>query len=441
MSFIGQERAAVEQMPALLSIHPIRKVLTTALIDDWCVRAQHSWRDRIFTPVVTLLSCMVKQLQGSSARQIEQLNALFETKTLQCDGSDFCQARRRLPLSIFQHAVGHLAGHVEKSSGYGLRIVYVDGTTTPLPRTPENAAVFGFAPNQRGRSVLPVARMLLLISAATGAVCDAVCAPFRMGELRLFRVLLLRLDRPSLLIGDALFSAYWVLALARHKGHHVISPPQPHRLNRLVCKLGSGDELHQWEKPPKAPLEFPAHLWRLVPQQQSVRVIRRTLARRGYRDLKLVLCTTLLDVQTYSADEIVGLYLKRWNVECDIRTLKMHHGLARLTTRKPANVLREFFSILLAYNTVRCLMANSGDARSLSHRQCVALIVHVSAAMAFAPPHQLSRLYDQLLDALGLSKLKTRPRGPEPRALIHRGKPYPIFRSSRAEWRAKRQAG
>ena len=440
MSGIDRFVVPVQENVIPVAVHPIRRVLTNEIVEAWCSKARHGWRARVFTPVVTLMACLAKHLEGSSARQIEHAAvATSDSSTSTPDGADFCQARRRLPLSIFQRAVRLVANAAEQQASAlwrGRHVCYVDGTTMPLPRSKMNSAIFGFAPNQRGRSVLPVVRVLLLVSAATGAVLDSVCAPYRFGELRMLRVLFARLSNPGVLVGDALFSAYWVLALAAQRDCHFICPPQQQRaLTSPIKRLGWRDELYRWSKPVNLPKGFPAHHWSDVPEELMVRVIRRTLRRRGYRDQTLVLCTTLLDPKAWPAGEIVAQYLRRWDVELDIRTLKNEHGLARLNTKSPHAVMREIQSALLAHNTVRHLMSASGSARHLSHTQSLSLIIATAHAMSYAPPARLLDLYKRLLAQIGNSILSQNTRPPEPRAVIHRGKPYRLLRGSRSEWR------
>jgi hypothetical protein len=445
MSGIDRSNVDVQEKVVPIAIHPVRRVLTDERIEEWCARAGHVWRARVFDPVVTLMACVVKHLHNSSARQIEHASIpVYRIGQAVPDGADFCQARRRLPLSVFQKAVRFLA-HASEQKAFALwrgrRVLFIDGTTMPLPRTKENGDIFGFAPNHRGRSVLPVVRVLLLVSAATGAVLDSVCAPYRFGELRMLRVLFARMSGPSVLIGDALFSAYWVLAMSAQRDCHFICPPQQQRgLHCPLKRLGWRDELHQWSRPVYMPKGFPPHLWSRVPEVQTVRVIRRTLRRRGYRDRTLVLCTTLLDPQVWPAAEIFAQYLRRWSVELDIRTLKNEHGLARLGTKTPLIVMREIQSVLLAHNTVRYLMSASGcPTRRLSHIQSIELINATAHAMSFAPPRRLIDLYEKLLLQISTSILSQFARLPEPRAVIHRGKPYRLLRCSRSEWRNRQR--
>lgn len=444
MSAIGHLSSELQEKLSPIAVHPVREILTNERIANWCDRNRHVWRNCVFTPAVTLTACLVKHLQGNSTRQIEHAAIpVANVGESTPDGADFCQARLRLPLPIFQKAVRLLANAAEQRGAAlwrGHSVFFVDGTTAPLPRTKSNCAIFGFAPNQRGRSTLPIARMLLLVSAATGAVLDSVCAPYRFGELRLLRVIIARLSGPAVLIGDALFSAYWVLAMAAQRDCHFICPtPHQRALNNPLKRLGWRDELHRWDKPEKMPEGFPSHQWKNIPEDLTIRVIRRTLRRRGYRDRTLVLCTTLLNPKEWPATEIFTQYLRRWDIELDIRTLKREHGLARLGTKTPRAIMREIQSVLLAHNAVRYLMSASGSARHLSHTQSLSLINATARAMNYVAPIRLREMHMKLLVQIGSSILTQCARLPEPRAIIHRGKPYRFLRSTRSEWRNRQR--
>jgi hypothetical protein len=175
-----------------------------------------------------------------------------------------------------------------------------------------------------------------------------------------------------------------------------------------------------------------------LPKTLEVREIRRTVHRQGYRDYALVVWTTLLDPQAYPADEVAALYLRRWYIELDLRTLKHRHGLQRLRTQTPPAVVREIYSAVLAFNAVRVLMAQTGQpVRALSHERARALLVGVAAQMSAAPAAELPERFRLLLRLLGQACWEARERPPEPRAAVHKPQRYPFLTRSRKSWRAK----
>ena len=44
--------------------------------------------------------------------------------------------------------------------------------------------------------------------------------------------------------------------------------------------------------------------------------------RPGFRVNELVLVTTMLDAEEYTKEELADLFLQRWNIELDLRSIK-----------------------------------------------------------------------------------------------------------------------
>ena len=57
----------------------------------------------------------------------------------------------------------------------------------------------------------------------------------------------------------------------------------------------------------------------LTPEPIEGRLIAQRIERPGFRPFTLYLFTTLLEAQTYSAQALVQLYGRRWQVELDLR--------------------------------------------------------------------------------------------------------------------------
>ena len=95
----------------------------------------------------------------------------------------------------------------------------------------------------------------------------------------------------------------------------------------------------------------------------------------GFRTKSLNLVTTLTDPEPYSVDDLSTLYRQRWDVELDIRSIKVTMGMDELRCRTPEMVRKEIWACLLAYNLIRQKMLQSAKEqdllpRKLSLRQC-----------------------------------------------------------------------
>ena len=97
--------------------------------------------------------------------------------------------------------------------------------------------------------------------------------------------------------------------------------------------------------------------WKELRGTLTVREVRRTISRPGFRPVTLTIVTTLLDARKYPADELFTLRLRRWDVETDIRHLKTTMGMEILHCQTVEGVQKELWMFLLIYNLVRAMMA------------------------------------------------------------------------------------
>ncbi|HEY5069779.1 MAG TPA: IS4 family transposase, partial [Candidatus Acidoferrum sp.] len=352
------------------------------------------------------------------------------------DGADFCRARLALPLALFRKMLRFLGWEIQRNAGApwrGLTVYYVDGTTLPLFNSKKNRAAFGGSRNQNGESRMPIARVVLLVSA--GAIVDLVCGPYAASELRLFYSLLRQLSPESLVVGDTLYNSFFNMASARARGSHMLCRSRAQRHANVIGTLGRGDRLHRWTKPQREHTLI-ASAWESLPSTLTVRVITRTVRRKGYRDYVLTLTTTMLDPVRYPAEELVALYLSRWNIELDLRTLKAVHGWARLKCKTPQSVHREIFSGALAFNAVRLLMSQSGKPiRSLSHSGANQTLIETASRMSAARTESLPAMLNHALANIARQILDKTARLPQPRLLAYNLRRYGFLKTSRAQWR------
>jgi len=439
MNIIGQCAGRTKEIILNGALNPLRLFLPAALIEQWCREANYSWRERVFGPVVTLVACVWKQLQAqASARAVEDWLATFSISDAHRDGHDFCDARARLPLEVFERAVAHVSQQASRKAMlmYGKLCVWlVDGTTMRTPRTPENKDAFGCS-----SGVLPLVRAVWLICAGSATVRQAAIGSYHDGEARLFLELLMNLPVAGLVVGDSSFASFLSFWLAQQRQCHALCHHKSYRRDNRIRRLGYRDELHCWHKPVPSQSAFPSVL-APAPQALDVRIISRAIRRRGYRTWTLTICTTLLDPNTYPAEELIQLYLRRWNIELDIRSIKVSLELRQLTAKSPDIVYKEILSTLLAYNLVRATMAQTGlPVRSLSFERSRHLLLVFSERMAEAPTIRLPQLYRDLLKLIAQTTLGQQQRPPEPRCVIRRDTTYPVLHTSRQQWRASYHA-
>lgn len=179
-----------------------------------------------------------------------------------------------------------------------------------------------------------------------------------------------------------------------------------------------------------------------IPETLTIREVQVHINKPGCRVRELVVATTLLDAETYNAKEIEQLYHERWQVELDIRTLKVTLGMDSLRCQTPFMVAKEIWAHILAYNLVRkaaaqaALLANVTP-RSRSFKATLQVIRGAWQKLTELTAAEYVRLAKSLLSALRKQRVRNRPGRCEPRAVKDRGKPRRLLQEPRAEARAK----
>ena len=97
----------------------------------------------------------------------------------------------RCPLQLAKRTARELqAGTAEEWKWNGRDVFIADGSHVSMPDTPENQAVYPQPPTQQPGRGFPLARVVVLLSLATGACHDLAIAPYEgkgTGETTLLR--------------------------------------------------------------------------------------------------------------------------------------------------------------------------------------------------------------------------------------------------------------
>ena len=205
-------------------------------------------------------------------------------------------------------------------------------------------------------------------------------------------------------------------------------------------RLGTDDHVVVWNKPAR-PKWMSVEEYATFPDTLEVREVRTVVTTPGFRVESLVVVTTLLDATAYPKDDITDLYHERWQVELDIRAIKVSLGMEVLRCQTPAMVEKELWMHLLAYNLVRKVAAQAALEKGCSPRQisftAAAQAVRASRdRLTFSEGPQALALGRALLQALGAEQVGDRPDRCEPRALKRRPKSQKHLTQPRAEARA-----
>jgi hypothetical protein len=289
----------------------------------------------------------------------------------------------------------------------------------------------------------PLLKIVGVFSLASGALLGYAKGNKHSAELPLLFRLRSLFQKGDLLLADRGFCSYVVMALLEMLGvaclfrlHHA----RPNDLREGI-RLGKKDRLVVWRKPQQKPRYLPKALWRRVPEELTVRVLRVKLEIPGFRTQTVTLATTLSDAEAYPAEELAGLYLRRWRIELWWRHLKTSMGMEVLRCKTPAMLHKELEMYLMGYNLIRCLMAEAAalhgqPLEQLSFKGSVDAVRQYSPLIAQARSvKKQRRLVKDLLRVLALDLVPQRPGRQEPRVVKRRPKPYPLLNKPRRSFR------
>ena len=403
-------------------------------------------RERVFSVRRTFFGFLYQVLNPDCpcrevVRQIQALFALHHRGWVDESTGAYCQARGRLPWDILPRLRYAAAAHAEKARRLwrGLCVKVIDGTTTSLPDTPKNQRAYPQSGAQKPGCGFPLLRLLGVFSLSTGALLDYAKGNKHQHELGLLQRLLHQFKPGDLVLADRGFSTYTLLGLLLSRGVQSLfrlHQARPADL-RKGKRLGKTDRLFVWDKPLLRPAYLPRFIWNAIPEQISVRVLRFSLHVPGFRVHSVTLVTTLLDPKKYPAEDLAHLYAERWRIELWFRDIKTSMGMEVLHCKTPRMVHKELEMFFIAYNLIRCLMAEAAlryevGISGLSFKGTVDSVRQFAAAIAQARSRKTQkRLLDKLLEVIARDQLPERFGRSEPRAVKRRPKPFPLLNRPR----------
>ena len=215
---------------------PFTEVLSTECLSQAIEEIKVPWKDRIFTPLVTLWVFLGQVLDAdqSCRAAVARLIAHRVSQGLEPCSSEtggYCQARKRLPERFFS-AVARLVGRNLDAQvdpqwlWKGRRVYMFYGTTVSMPDTPENQKAYPQPYNQKPGTGFPLARLGAIISLSCGAILDlGICryAGKGQGEVSLLRQLWDVLRPGDVLLTDCLMSNWATIVMLKQRGVETVS--------------------------------------------------------------------------------------------------------------------------------------------------------------------------------------------------------------------------
>jgi hypothetical protein len=324
-------------------------------------------------------------------------------------------------------------------------VIVLDGTSVSMPDTAENQARWPQPTGQKKGCGFPVAKMLGVFCLSTGAWLGHALAKCCAHDLSQWHRVSHLLKRGDILLGDAGFCAWALMAELKARGVDSVF-----RLHQARSKdmrqgkaLGRDDRLQVWPKPKsrRATSPWDAAMWLALPAQLEVRVIKVPIERKGFRTQCIWLATTLTESIIYPIEQMAELYYRRWSIELFFRDIKTTMAMEVLRCKTPDMVEKEIYMHATAYNAIRLLILHSAiehqcELGRISFKGALDVICQwLPKAGSYADkPRKLAQWKDELFEAIAAVKNPLRPCRREPRAKKRRPKNYPLLTAPRHEY-------
>ena len=406
-------------------------------------------RQRLYPLPLTFWAFLSQVLSpGSACREVvRKVQAWYapQNRTLDSGTSAYCQARSRLPLAclteLHEALADKLSARVTPPELWlGRRVKVVDGTGVSMPDTVANQKAWPQPSTQKPGCGFPVVKLVACFCLASGALLEWVEGTLKEHDGRLLQKLLSAFNRGEVVLADRGFSSF--ASLATLLGRGVDAVMRLHHFRKLDWRagqrLGHRDRLVTWKKGPRQGKLWTPAQWAQLPEELTVRLVEIVVAVPGFRTQKLVLVTTLLDAQTYSAEELGRLYFRRWAIELFFRDIKTTLGLDVLRCRTPAMVRKEIVMHTLAYNLIRALMQDivqsyQMSVQRLSFKGTVDALRQWRDLFENAKnqPRAVCKLRNLFYQSIADDPLLVRPDRSEPRAVKRRPKNFRLLTKPR----------
>jgi hypothetical protein len=369
-----------------------QKTVSVGVLCYWQKQAGTKVRRGVYSAQVVLWLMMLQRLQagGTLAHAVQLLmqgaaEPLLQNckrvrqRRISARTGGYCQARQKLPKllcrQVAQEIVEQLRKILHPEEGQP-SVFLLDGSTLELEHGGDLVSCYPPAHNQHGRSHWPVLRMVVLHDVDSGLAQEPCWGPMygahAVSEQYLAEKAMASLPANAVILGDRNFGVLWVAYSAQQRGLGVLLRLTEARASKLAGGIAQpGEHRILWK----------ASRWdggkdRCLPPDAAVQG-RLIVARvgRGKSKQWLYLFTTL----DLSAEALLELYGRRWNIETDLRSLKRTVRLHHMTAKSEEMLEKELRMAVSAYNLVRavmCLAARRSriDPRQLSFSQVLNVV-------------------------------------------------------------------
>lgn len=321
----------------------------------------------IYTTLVTLWLLTLQRLNGGSslsavvkvvATYCQNLlpdNKRIREGTLSKNTGAYSEARKRLPMEaveLFANSVCNSLVNRSPSWFGDQRAYLIDGTTITLSPTSALSKAFPPATNQHGDTVWPVLMLLVAHELQSGCALipeiGAMYGKENISEARQAAQIAKRLPPRSLVMADSAFGIFSVCNAMIRGGHDILFRVTRSRYKALRRQAELIDETEtstshrlSWSPSIKDRLTNPD-----FPKDAVIQVVLHEIKLESGERLLLVTTLNLSGAQAAEA------YSYRYDVEHDIRDLKVTMKLENIRAESKDMVCKEILCSVVAYNLV-----------------------------------------------------------------------------------------
>lgn len=412
---IGTNKKEINTIFQQYGLMPLRKILTS---NDFEKAAKETIkgksRKRVFTPeivfwLISLVGITCDSMGVALEKAWEQIRPIDdEMPCLPASKAAFTKARKKLPVKFFQKVSDNVLEYFCKryiSQGYwkGLRLKIVDGVTINLPESKELRKRFGANRNQHKKISSQVqANMVCLFWAFLG-ICDGFtigssCTSEKTGLLNLLELL----KKGDLLLGDRYYRGYELFCAIIKRDIEFLFRLKKDIKTKRLKKIGERDWLVSYKVPQGLKNKFSEEI--------TLRLISYDI--RGYRTSWLL--TTLVDSEKYSREEIIDLYVERWQIETRYNELKHMIKMEELRSHTKNGIMKEIIAHITVANLVRIVMIEAAEkegikATDLSYKHALEKVKDTVMIMMQSPVCHLNLIYNRMIKEIGQMKILKRP--------------------------------
>ena len=436
---------------------PFRELLDEERLMAGLERAGVEFRDRIYTPMVTLCAFLPQAMTKNDPSCENAVSRVLvdrvrrNLKPCSTDTSSYCTARGRLPEQVIADLARETGQELHRKAPEEWlwnerRVVMVDGSTETMADTTANQKEYPQSRSQKAGLGFPILRYVVLLSLAVGTALECAIGPCRgkhSGEQSLFRQMWDALGPGDIVLGDCLYDAYRDIVQLKARGIDCLFGKKQSRKCsfRNGRGLGKNDHIVVWTKPRYVASRFQSREeLKSLPDEIEMREIRVFVRRKGHKTRTIMIVTTLVDVVRYPAEELSALFAARWNCELDLRSIKRVLGMHHSRCQSPEMVRKELWMHLLAYNLIRVRMAQAADRhnvlpRTLGFTAATNHIHNFAQDLRTASGAEFDRIERELLKAIATCRVGDRPGRKEPRAVKKRQQKYSYLTKPRDQAR------